>query len=424
MRRIDRRDLFKISGATGASLVLGRRPAPAGAQSQRLSVLSLRHPDPRPPGVDGFADDLLALWKTDHDAAVDYDTRPFFEITPATSAAFDSGNPVYDVLYNWATIPDRAANLVELGSRLPSELLDDLPPSQAAPVSWQGRQYGVVPTFAPLILFYSRMLFEAAGITEPPGTWDDLKALTGVFGSDSPNGLLMPYGAPAGTGGVASIWMAFLQQAGGRMYDEAGRPVFDDAPGVDALQFMLDLLPMTAAPSLGTSSYRTTAHLMTVHSAAMTFSFPAFWESLNGDAAPGDGNLVPAVMPKGPENNATITGVDAWTIAATTPNPDLAQQLIEFYLSPEVQKRQAIDTHWLPARRSVLADSEVQASNPMAAVLLEQAESPFDNFITPNYLHITNLIGREIQHALHGQQTAAQALQAAKVAIQPLLAAF
>ena len=421
MRRIDRRDFFNISAATGAGWALGGRSAPAGAQDQRLSVLSLQQPNPRPPGVGGFADDLLGVWKTDHDTTVDYDTRSFFEIGPAASAAFDSGGYVYDVLYNWAAIPDRAANLIEFGSRLPDELLDDLPPAQAAPVSWQGKQYGIVPTFSPLLLFCNRNLLQAAGISEPPTTWDELKALTASFGSGAPNGLFMPYGAPAGIGGVASIWMAFLQQAGGRLYDDAGQPVFDDAPGVDALQFMLDLMPMTRPESLTELSYRNTAQLMTVDSAALTFSFPAFWEDLNGGAPPGEGKFIPAVMPKGPETNATIAGVDAWTIAATSPNPDLTQQLIEFYLSSDVQKQQAIDTRWLPARRSVLADPDVQIANPLAAVALEQAKVPFDSFITPNYLAITNAIGREIQKALAGQQTAAQALAAAKSAIAPLV---
>jgi multiple sugar transport system substrate-binding protein len=142
---------------------------------------------------------------------------------------------------------------------------------------------------------------------------------------------------------------------------------------------------------------------------------------MNGGALPGEGRIVPAVMPKGPESNATINGVDAWTIATASPNQDLAAELIAFYLSPDVQKRQAIDTGWLPSRLSVLGDAEVQAANPVAAVLLEQAASPFDSFVTPNYLAITDAIGREIQKALRGEQTASQALSSAKSAIQPLM---
>ncbi len=237
----------------------------------------------------------------------------------------------------------------------------------------------------------------------------------------APSGLIMPYGASAGIGGVASVWMAFLQQAGGRMYDDAGQPVFDDDPGVDALQFMIDLMPITTVDSLATVGYNDVAFRMTLGSAAMTFSFPAFWNVLNSGAPPGEGKIVPAVMPKGPQNNATINGVDAWTVATASPNPDQAAQLVEFYLDAEVQKRQVVDTGWLPARLSVLDDPDVQALNPVAAVLREQANTPFDSFVTPNYMAMTDAIGREIQKALRGEQSASQALTAAKSAIRPLI---
>ena len=421
MRRVGRRDVLKLGAAAGAGLAFGWPRLPVRAQSQRLSVLSLQTPDPIPPGVSNFAVDLLAIWQTDHDAAVDYETRPFFEIVQATTDAFGSGRYVHDIFYNWGTIPEVAGNLVELGSGLPSELTDDLAPSQAAPVSWQGKQYGVTPTLSLLTLYYNKDLFSSAGIDQPPTTWDDLKATAAAFASENPNGLVMPYAASAGLGGVASVWMAFLQQAGGTMYDDEGKPAFDDAPGVDALQLMIDLMPSTTGDSLRLAGYADAALRMSIGNAAMTFSFPAFWLAMNGGASPGTGIIVPAVMPKGPENNATIAGVDAWTVAAASPNQDLAAELIDFYLSPEVQKRQAFDTGWLPARLSVLDDPEVQAVNPVAAVLREQANAPFDSFMTPNYLAITDAIGREIQKALAGEQSASQALTAAKSAIQPLI---
>lgn len=421
MRRVGRRDVLKLGAAAGAGLASGRLGVPVRAQGERLSVLSLRKPDPIPPGVSNFAVDLLGIWQTDHDSTVTYDTRLFFEINQAATNAFGSGSYVHDVFYNWATIPEVASNLVELESRLPSELIADLAPSQASPLSWQGKQYGVTPTLSLLMLYYNKDLFSAAGIDQPPATWEELKATASAFASENPNGLVMPYAAPAGIGGVASVWMAFLQQAGGTMYDDGGTPVFDDAPGADALQFMIDLMPGTTAESLRLAGYADAAFRMSAGNAAMTFSFPAFWAAMNGGVSPGTGTIVPAVMPKGPESNATIAGVDAWTIAAASPNQDLAAELIGLYLSPEAQKRQVIETGWLPARLSVLGDADVQAANPVAPVLLEQAASPFESFVTTNYLAITDAIGREIQKALRGEQTASQALAAAKSAIQPLI---
>ncbi len=52
---------------------------------------------------------------------------------------------------------------------------------------------------------------------------------------------MLNYGEPAGIGGVASYWMVFLQQAGGKLYGDDGMPVFNDAPGLEALQLMVDM---------------------------------------------------------------------------------------------------------------------------------------------------------------------------------------
>ncbi len=69
-----------------------------------------------------------------------------------------------------------------------------------------------------------------------------------------------------------------------------------------------------------------------------------------------------------------------------------------------------LDTGWLPIRLSVLADPEVQAKAPNAAVVLEQAKYPYDSFVTADYNEVTVAIGTEVQKALQGQKTAAQAI--------------
>ena len=102
---------------------------------------------------------------------------------------------------------------------------------------------------------------------------------------------------------------------------------------------------------------------------------------------------------------------NAWTIAADCAAPDKAMDLIGFYLSPEVQKAQWLDTGWLPIRLSVLADPEVQAAAPNAAVVLEQSKLPYDSFVTPDYNEVTVALGTEIQKALGGAKSPEVALK-------------
>ena len=81
-----------------------------------------------------------------------------------------------------------------------------------------------------------------------------------------------------------------------------------------------------------------------------------------------------------------------------------------FYLDKDVQKRQAIDTGWLPIRLSVLADPEVQKALPNAAVVLEQATHPYDSYVTPDYNQVTVAIGTEVNKALAGKSSAKEAM--------------
>jgi multiple sugar transport system substrate-binding protein len=125
------------------------------------------------------------------------------------------------------------------------------------------------------------------------------------------------------------------------------------------------------------------------------------------------GKVGAAILPAGSAGSASIDGTDAYTITKLSPNPEGARKLIEFYLDAEVQKRQVLDTGWLPIRLSVLNDPEVQAAAPNAAVVLEQAKNPYDSYVTPDYNAVTTAIGVEIQKALAGTQSAQDAITAA-----------
>ena len=196
---------------------------------------------------------------------------------------------------------------------------------------------------------------------------------------------MLNYGEPDGIGGVASYWMVFLQQAGGTMYGDDGMPVFNDAPGVDALQVMIDLMPSTDPSSIANVGINDATNVLTAGTASMMMNWPFMW---NAAAEPGDladrpASSASAILPAGPAGTASIDGTDAWTIAATSPNPELSMELIEFYLGADVQKRQVLDTGWLPIRLSVLEDPEVQAAAPNAAVVLEQAQHSLREFRHP-----------------------------------------
>jgi len=271
---------------------------------------------------------------------------------------------------------------------------------------------GVVFTLSLLTLFYNTEALDKAGIKAPPKNWDELKGVAKQLTGGGKYGWVLNYGAPEGIGGVASYWMCFLQQAGGKLYDDKGQPAFNNLAGVDSLQVMVDLMESTDPGSISYVGINDATNVFTAGNAAMMMNWPFMWKPANDPASSKVvGKVGSALLPAGPAGSASIDGTDAYTITKLSPNPEAARKLIEFYLDKEVQKRQVLDTGWLPIRLSVLNDPEVQKVATNAASVLEQATHPYDSFVTPDYNAVTTAIGVEIQKALAGSQSAADAIK-------------
>lgn len=415
--RLDRRSLLRRGVAAGAGLTAARLTpglwTPGAAAATNLSVLSPLAPDPAPPGVAKFAEDDFATWQTDNDAAVSYEAVAWGQLHDKMATNFASGTHVHDVMYNCGWVPEFAEFLVPLQDQLPQELVDDLPPSSFSTVTWDGNRYGVVFTLSLLTLFYNTEHLEQAGLDGPPTTWDELKGYAQELTRDGRYGWVLNYGDPAGIGGVASYWMVFLQQAGGKLYGDDGTPVFNDAPGLDALKLMVEMYS-NGSTDPGAISYvgiNDATNVFTAGNASMMMNWPFMWKPASDPATSKIvGKLGSAILPAGEAGSASIDGTDAWTVAKTSADPELAEKLIWFYLDPDVQKKQVLDTGWLPIRLSILSDPDVQKGAPNAAVTLEQAQHPYDSFVTPDYNQVTVAIGTEIQKALQGGKSPEEAL--------------
>lgn len=420
-RGLTRRSLLKRGAGVGVgALALGALPsllAACGGSGgsggvTNLKALTNQPPDPAPPGVAEFSQQAFAKWQTDNKASVTYEAIPYGQIHDKLATAFASGNPPWDIVYMSGWVPEFSKNLANIGDLLPADLKSDLPPSSFKTVTWDGKIQGVVFTLSLMTLFYNTEHFDKAGLKEPPRTWDDLLRYAKELTRDGNYGWVNNYGAPEGIGGTANLWMSYLQQAGGTMWDEGGLPIFNDAAGVDAAQFMVDLWDAGTEP--GSISYvgiADTTNVFTAGKASMMMNWPFMWKPANDPASSSiAGKLGAAVLPAGPAGTASIDGTDAFTITNSSKSQELAAKLIEFYLDPEVQKRQVIDTGWLPIRLSTLADKEVQAAATNAPVILEQAKAPYDSFVTPDYIQVTQAIGTELQKVIRKEKTAAQGI--------------
>jgi len=423
LNSLTRRNFMQTGAAAGLAMAMpGLLTRSAHAQSASLNVFSPLPPDPAPPGAANFSKEAFAKWQAANGVAVDYEMLAWPQLHDRMATAFASGSSPWDIVYNCGWVPEFQSYLTPYADNLPKQLVDDLPPSSFSTVTVDGKRYGTVFTLSLLTLFYNKEHLDQAGFKEAPKNWDEFKSYSKELTRDGRHGLVMNYGDPAGIGGTASYWMVFLQQAGGKMYGADGMPIFKGDAGVEALQTMVDLMPSTDPGSISYASINDATNVLLAGRASMMMNWPFMWNAGNDpNQSKVVGKLASAVLPAGPAGSASIDGTDAWTVTKTSKNPEKAQQLIEFYLDPEVQKRQVLDTGWLPIRLSVLADKEVQAKAPNAAVVLEQAKHPYDSFVTADYNQVTVAVGTEVQKALQGQKTAAQAIADAHDAVTAIV---
>ena len=114
--------------------------------------------------------------------------------------------------------------------------------------SYQGKRWSMPFALSNIALYYNKALFQKAGLDpdQPPVTWEMLAAIARQLTLDADQngtpeqwGITMPLKANEGN---VYYWLAFLWQNNGALFSDDFKAVrFDEAAGVEALQFWVDL---------------------------------------------------------------------------------------------------------------------------------------------------------------------------------------
>jgi multiple sugar transport system substrate-binding protein len=116
--------------------------------------------------------------------------------------------------------------------------------------TYSGTQYGMPFTTSSRTMFYNKKLFSQAGITNPPQTWDDVKADALKIKALGKVGFGLPLGKEEAQAETL-LWM--LGNGGG--YQDNGKWTIDSAQNVETMQFLADLVKSGATePNPGTKN--------------------------------------------------------------------------------------------------------------------------------------------------------------------------
>lgn len=231
----------------------------------------------------------------------------------------------------------------------------------------KGSYYGVPSGFVPLSVIYNKTLFDKAGITTFPTTWDewvaDAKALTvdkNHDGTPEQYGMVLPDHATVGNG----VWASLFYEGGGTIVDDSGNAAVNSDANVQTLTYWANAIKTDKISPTGVDGINSDK-LFTSGKAAMEVGGP--WMASVAQGANIDYGI--AAIPAGPAGAAaSAIGISvAVTNQADDAKKAAAEKFFDYFFSKEVSAKWSLGSGWPPLRTDVPA-SDV-SSNPTVAAL-------------------------------------------------------
>ncbi len=288
--------------------------------------------------------------------------------------------------------------------------------------TYKGELWTMPFSFSNIVLYYNKALFKEAGLDpeKPPTTWDELveygkKLTVDKNGDGTPDQWGLSFVLKADQGGVY-YWLASLWQAGGVLFnDDFTKSRFNEQPGVEALQYWIDLVHKHKIVPLAPPDAGFQNGLI-----AMTW---ASTSSLTRYIGMLKENLGVAFMPKGKEMATGVGGANL-AIMANAKDKEAAYEFVQWMTSAETNLKWSTTTGYNPLRKSVVesaAYKEYLAKEPRAQVIIDQM--PYA-IVRPNivaYSAGSREIGLAVEEAVFGNLDPKQALDAAAVKVDAML---
>jgi ABC-type glycerol-3-phosphate transport system substrate-binding protein len=276
-----------------------------------------------------------------------------------------------------------------------------------------GKQVALPYDFGPLIIFYNRDLFSAAGVAEPKPGWTmaDFTAAATKLTLAKANGDKQYGFATASLDQEYLAWVQDLSGAG--LLDSGGKLALTSPAFVDGYKQWVTLMNSGITPPVseaGYNGYVTMQGQFTGGSAAMYVDGP--WTAItNGDQAKFKLGVAP--MPAGAGGSKHLTAGSGFGISKQCPTPEAAFQAIVSMTSDKALTGLASVGRAFPARPAV-ADAWYTAAAKIqgARETLDYADAHSVPLLTPpNWVQVADLFDRFGFQALTGELTPEAALQ-------------
>ena len=374
--------------------------------------------------------------------AMEYDTntRPFMQ---KIEREFEAANPDVDLsieVIDWQNgfqklstlisaenAPDLAniatiwlPELVDLDVVQPlddfagEDFLDRFVPKALRGATYQDTLYGLPIAMSARALYCNTDL-----VAEPPATWDELVQV-GRRATDRANGVF-GFGVQGRETETDVYFYYFLWANGGRILSDDGtQAAFNGPAGVEALQFMVDMIHTHQITEPDTVAYgrQDLQDLFKSGSLGMMITGPWFWGMIEKDVPDLNYQLAPIPAHK---QQVTMAVTDNLVMFESCADKDAAWEFIEFFYDPELRLEWAETFGMLPELKEV-AQSEYITSSEQWSLLMSLLPDAKFVPLHPRWKAISDEIIVAMQEAQLQTKTPQQALDDAAGRVNEILA--
>jgi len=290
----------------------------------------------------------------------------------------------------------------------------ELIPATLKTVDYAGKLWGVPQQTDAAFLYY-----RDDQVQTPPTTWQQ------VYDVAKQNDGIVYQGAPYE--GLTCDFLELAFAAGGKVLsDDQKKSAINSPQNVKALQFMADGVKNGVAAN-GVTTYMEEESRRYFESGKATFmrNWPYAYAlgEKKGTAVAGKFKVMPFPQFEG-GGKAAILGGHNFVISAYSKNPAAALKLTDFFISPEVQKTEFTDYSLAPTLASVYDDPDVQKKYAFAQELKQSVSQAQARPVSPVYPQISQAIYNNVNAALSGKASPADAMKTADDQINKALATF
>lgn len=302
---------------------------------------------------------------------------------------------------------------------------DDFFPISTAQGVSGGKRYDLPIFSATILLYWRRDIFERAGLTKAPATFEEMLETCRILKEKVPD--VAPVALRGAAGVEANMWPfpILLYAQGGKFFRDFPkdmRPALSDPATVRAVEMWSTMVRQYGFSGMVNATHEEVIVAMQQGRVAMVMDgHPLANLFLAPDKSQAHGKTNIAPVPRGPAGRFPAFAEHGIGMAKNARNKPAAWEFIKWATSPSVLLELALRTPYVASpRRSTVGDQRYQQKNnlaegqylPIVRQMLEE-RSPVYTPPIPEWGEVGDAISNAISRATIGRQSAADAMKQA-----------